>query len=103
MIFYTSGTTGRPKGAITTHRTMIANLQNTVFIVTADAMLGGRHGDARTPPGRPARRLFTSPLFHVSGCHSTLVVGFDGRHEARDGRGPVRPDDGVGAHRGRTA
>ena len=31
VIFYTSGTTGKPKGAISTHRSMVANLQNTMF------------------------------------------------------------------------
>ena len=76
VIFYTSGTTGRPKGAVSTHRSMIANLQNTMFGAVASAMrgadlLGGVGGAA------PAQTvsLFTSPLFHVSGCHSTLVVG----------------------------
>ena len=72
VIFYTSGTTGRPKGAISTHRNMIANLQNTVFLLTFGAMTtpgaGGGGG------GQPVA-LFTSPLFHVSGCHSGLVVG----------------------------
>src|SRR4051794_22474366 len=38
VIFYTSGTTGKPKGAISTHRNMIANLQNTVFVLTAGQM-----------------------------------------------------------------
>lgn len=72
VIFYTSGTTGRPKGAVSTHRNMIANLQNTVFLLT--------HGSMTTPgaggggSGQPVA-LFTSPLFHVSGCHSGLVVG----------------------------
>jgi long-chain acyl-CoA synthetase len=72
VIFYTSGTTGRPKGAISTHRSMIANLQNTMYGAMAGAMLGGGaipQGDGQ------AVALFTSPLFHVSGCHSTLVVG----------------------------
>jgi len=73
VIFYTSGTTGRPKGAISTHRSMIANLQNTIFGGVAGAMLGG----GALPQGAPGQTvaLFTSPLFHVSGCHSTLVVG----------------------------
>ncbi|HEY8523771.1 MAG TPA: class I adenylate-forming enzyme family protein [Acidimicrobiales bacterium] len=72
VIFYTSGTTGRSKGAISTHRSMIANLQNTLYVTVANAMLGTRsplEGGGRTVS------LLTSPLFHVSGCHSGLVVG----------------------------
>ncbi|MSO86230.1 MAG: long-chain fatty acid--CoA ligase [Acidimicrobiia bacterium] len=72
VIFYTSGTTGRPKGAISTHRSMIANLQNTMFNAVANSM----SGSASLPDnGGQNVALFTSPLFHVSGCHSTLVVG----------------------------
>jgi len=72
VIFYTSGTTGRPKGAISTHRSMIANLQNTLYNGVAGAMVGG---GALPQGGGQTVALFTSPLFHVSGCHSTLVVG----------------------------
>jgi long-chain acyl-CoA synthetase len=73
VIFYTSGTTGRPKGAISTHRSMIANLQNTMYNAVAGSMAGG----AALPDMGSQQNvsLFTSPLFHVSGCHSTLVVG----------------------------
>jgi long-chain acyl-CoA synthetase len=73
VIFYTSGTTGRPKGAISTHRSMIANLQNTMYNAVAGSMTGG----GALPDGGAGQNvsLFTSPLFHVSGCHSTLVVG----------------------------
>jgi long-chain acyl-CoA synthetase len=90
VIFYTSGTTGRPKGAISTHRSMIANLQNTIYGSVAGAMLGG--GAIPQGDGGQTVALFTSPLFHVSGCHSTLVVGMiaglklvmiDGRFEPR--------------------
>ena len=73
VIFYTSGTTGRPKGAISTHRSMIANLQNTMFNAVAGAMSGG--GALPDAGAGQNVSLFTSPLFHVSGCHSTLVVG----------------------------
>ena len=54
MIFYTSGTTGRPKGAISTHRSMVANLQNTMYGAVAGAMVGG--GALPDAGGRPERR-----------------------------------------------
>ncbi len=73
VIFYTSGTTGRPKGAISTHRSMVANMQNTMYGAVAGSMSGG--GAIPDSPSGQNVALFTSPLFHVSGCHSTLVVG----------------------------
>ena len=53
---------------------MVANLQNTIFNSVAGSMTGG----GAIPSGGDDDQtvsLFTSPLFHVSGCHSTLVVG----------------------------
>jgi long-chain acyl-CoA synthetase len=75
VIFYTSGTTGKPKGAISTHRSMIANLQNTLFSTMAGVMANPEAGSALSSSGAPTVSLLTSPLFHVSGCHSNLVVG----------------------------
>ncbi len=74
VIFYTSGTTGKPKGAISTHRSMIANLQNTLFSTLSGAMANPDAGSPLASSG-PNVSLLTSPLFHVSGCHSGLVVG----------------------------
>jgi long-chain acyl-CoA synthetase len=73
VIFYTSGTTGKPKGAISTHRSMVANLQNTLYTTVAGSMANPSAGSVLG--GGPTVSLLTSPLFHVSGCHSTLVVG----------------------------
>jgi long-chain acyl-CoA synthetase len=78
VIFYTSGTTGRPKGAVSTHRSMLANLQNTFFLGVLAMLSGlgeeqaGESGAAANPEQTTA--LMTAPLFHVSGCHSGLVV-----------------------------
>jgi long-chain acyl-CoA synthetase len=74
VIFYTSGTTGRPKGAISTHANMVANLQNTLFNSVAVSIA---FPDSGNPTDAATRNtsLLTSPLFHVSGCHSSLVVG----------------------------
>jgi long-chain acyl-CoA synthetase len=73
VIFYTSGTTGRPKGAISSHRNMIANLQNTMYTTIAGSMASGE--SPAVGGGGQTSALLTSPLFHVSGCHSSLVVG----------------------------
>src|SRR5581483_2673650 len=75
VIFYTSGTTGKPKGAISTHRSMIANLQNTFYNAIAGAMTNPSAGSPLDEGGRKNASLLTSPLFHVSGCHSGMVVG----------------------------
>ncbi|HEX7168617.1 MAG TPA: class I adenylate-forming enzyme family protein [Acidimicrobiales bacterium] len=73
VIFYTSGTTGRPKGAISTHRSMISNLMGTLYSSFSTAM--ANPGASLIDPGAKNASLLTSPLFHVSGCHSGLVVG----------------------------
>jgi long-chain acyl-CoA synthetase len=75
VIFYTSGTTGRPKGAISTHRSMIANLQNTVYNTVAGAMMADAVSELAGAGKRQTASLLTSPMFHVSGCHSGIVLG----------------------------
>ena len=40
-IFYTSGTTGRPKGAVGTHRNMVTNLMSLFFLNTRGSMRYG--------------------------------------------------------------
>jgi acyl-CoA synthetase (AMP-forming)/AMP-acid ligase II len=60
-IFYTSGTTGFPKGAMTTHENFLSNVE------TCIRCLGlGRERGLRT--------LISVPLFHVTGCNSQLLV-----------------------------
>jgi steroid-24-oyl-CoA synthetase len=71
-IFYTSGTTGRPKGAVGTHRNACTNLMNLFFIAT--------RGQLRfSAPDEPTSGLQNSfllsvPLFHATGCLASMVV-----------------------------
>jgi acyl-CoA synthetase (AMP-forming)/AMP-acid ligase II len=60
-IFYTSGTTGFPKGAMTSHANFTTNSENCI-----------RANDLR-PAGAGVRTLVNVPLFHVTGCNSQLI------------------------------
>jgi acyl-CoA synthetase (AMP-forming)/AMP-acid ligase II len=60
-IFYTSGTTGFPKGAMTTHENFLSNVE------TCLRCLG-------LPRDEQLSTLISVPLFHVTGCNSQLLV-----------------------------
>jgi len=72
-IFYTSGTTGLPRGALGTHRNATSNIMAAAF---ASARAFVRRGE-RPPDANPTalRRctLLTIPLFHTTACLATLV------------------------------
>lgn len=59
-IFYTSGTTGFPKGAMTTHEGFLANIENCRRV-------------CQLPFDGSLRNLVSVPLFHVTGCNSQLL------------------------------
>jgi long-chain acyl-CoA synthetase len=72
VILYTSGTTGRSKGCITTHRGTIAQVIGIVFSSVAGALTGGASPIPQT--GAQPASLLTSPLFHVGGLHSGVCT-----------------------------
>jgi len=73
IILYTSGTTGRSKGCITTHRGTIAQVTGVLFANVAGAALAGRKL-APSRSGSQLAALLTSPLFHVGGLHSNVCT-----------------------------
>jgi long-chain acyl-CoA synthetase len=72
-IFYTSGTTGKPKGAVGTHRNMATNLMS-LFFLNARATLRGTNGPSEGASADANAYLLSVPLFHATGCHSILVA-----------------------------
>jgi long-chain acyl-CoA synthetase len=70
-IFYTSGTTGRPKGALGTHRNICGNLLSLAFGARRAQVRAGK--EPESTPGQNVY-LLSVPFFHATGCHSVLVA-----------------------------
>jgi long-chain acyl-CoA synthetase len=72
-IFYTSGTTGKPKGALGTQRNICTNLVSLAFVSARNRVMTGSDGLMNTAEERQSSLLLTVPLFHATGCHSMLI------------------------------
>jgi long-chain acyl-CoA synthetase len=75
-IFYTSGTTGFPKGAMTSHGNFLTNSENAFRCLAVDRS-----------EGPEISTLVSVPLFHVTGCNSQLIPSLEmgGRVEILSG------------------
>jgi len=75
VLLYTSGTTGKPKGSIQTHRSTIANFMNmSVRTIAATMAAAGDTSERPKPRDVPQTTwLLIVPLFHVTGLFTCAV------------------------------
>ncbi len=78
MIMYTSGTTGNPKGAVSTHRAVCQSIFNFELAANVAAMSDFEPIGKMLERGFPPKVLLAVPLFHVSGCHSVFFLSLRG-------------------------
>ncbi|MDO1478930.1 class I adenylate-forming enzyme family protein [Rhodococcus ruber] len=71
VILYTSGTSGRPKGALHSHRNLLAVVDYHQFSDALLAAFTGRTYSDDVPSD--LRYLLTSPLFHIASLHNLVI------------------------------
>ena len=72
-IFYTSGSTGHPKGVVSTHRNIVSALYSWELDAQAATLVAGIEPEPL--PYQPAT-LLAVPLFHVTGSHAVYLMSY---------------------------
>jgi long-chain acyl-CoA synthetase len=72
-ILYTSGTTGKPKGALGTHRNSTTAVITRAFGQARAFVRRGEPVPAPDPNAPQRCSLLVVPLFHTTGCHAAMI------------------------------
>lgn len=76
-IFYTSGTTGKPKGALGSHRNLLTNGFSSAYSGAATVL---RRGEPLPEPSIRAS-LLVIPMFHVTACSASMIPTIQAGHK----------------------
>ncbi|HEY3798394.1 MAG TPA: class I adenylate-forming enzyme family protein [Caulobacteraceae bacterium] len=71
-IFYTSGTTGKPKGALSTQRNINCNILAGASVAQRHFLRRGETPPAPDPAAPQRSMLLSVPFFHATGCFAVL-------------------------------
>jgi long-chain acyl-CoA synthetase len=71
-IFYTSGTTGKPKGALATQRNILTNILSSASSAARSFLRRGEQPPVADPNGPQRSSLISVPFFHATGCFAVL-------------------------------
>ena len=74
ILMFTSGTSGRPKGALLSHFNCCQALMNIEFIGAGTYMTNMDAMNAQISSPTPAKTLLAVPLFHISGLLSQALI-----------------------------
>jgi long-chain acyl-CoA synthetase len=71
-IFYTSGTTGKPKGAVASQRNVNSNIMASACVAARAFLRRGEQPPAPDPSAPQRATLLSVPFFHATGCMAIL-------------------------------